>query len=182
LKRVFFRFFVFLVLSNSVFASTPHKVTGRLLKHNSSVPANGSITFVAYITSRPYEVQTHENKGNGFSDGYWHINLENFLTSWSAGNVLRVEFTNLSTGMRDSFNWAITSMDPDVTPDVLLSATVPGDYGTINEAISGVSPGATINLIAGHTYTENVLVNKSVTINGVDATTLINPHKLSLIC
>lgn len=52
--------------------------------------------------------------------------------------------------------------------------TVPGDYATIQAAINAAVAGDTISVGAG-TYTENINVNKNVTIIGVGATTIINP-------
>lgn len=52
--------------------------------------------------------------------------------------------------------------------------TVPGDYATIGAAVAAASDGDLINVSPG-TYTENVIVDKAVTIRGVqgaDATTV----------
>ena len=52
--------------------------------------------------------------------------------------------------------------------------TVPTNFPTINAAIAAVSSGTTITVLAG-TYPENVVVTKSLTIQGVGSATIINP-------
>jgi hypothetical protein len=52
---------------------------------------------------------------------------------------------------------------------------VPGNAATINEAISRAASGDIINLVGEVPYTENVVVNQSVTIKGAGIATLIRP-------
>jgi len=60
-----------------------------------------------------------------------------------------------------------------VAADAAITIYVPDDYPTIQEAIIAASPGDTISVAAG-TYTENVDVNKQVTIIGTgEADTIV---------
>jgi len=171
-----------LMIFSSAFAGTPHIVTGKIFNHDMSVPANGSITFIAFITSRPGEIQTQGSTGNGYSDGYWYIGIGNFPTAWSVGNVLHVDFTNTITKTKNSINYTLTSSDPDMTPDVTLSAQVTntthgGSFGTIQAAINAAVGDNDIITVDGSTYnaTEAIIVNKQVTVLGVTSTPTITP-------
>jgi hypothetical protein len=124
MKQTLLPLFLLSIVYSYAFAGTPHIVTGRIMNPDASVPADGSMTFIAYITVRPGEVQTQGSLGNGYSGGYWYIGAGNFPTAWSIGEILHVDFTNTLTGMKGSIDYTLTSSDPDMTPDVTLAFLV----------------------------------------------------------
>jgi hypothetical protein len=120
MNRFLFSLFFLLLGASSSYSGIPHIVTGRIFNSDASVPVDGSITFNAYITSRPGEVQTQISTGNGYTSGYWYVVAGNFATAWSVDEVLHVDFTNTVTGKQGSIDYTLTSSDPDITPDVTL--------------------------------------------------------------
>jgi uncharacterized repeat protein (TIGR02543 family) len=148
----------FLLVSNSVLrAGVNHTVTGRVFNFDLSVPANGTVTFNAYITSRPGEVQTQNSVGAGYSSGYWFINAGNFSSDWHVGDVLRVNFTNTAKGVQTTLQFTLTSNDPDITPDV----TFPPRQFQLTMAVSPSGGGSTTPSAGVHSYNEGTVVNVS---------------------
>jgi hypothetical protein len=159
MKQMLILFFIVLMVSTPVISGTAHTVTGRVFNHNASVPADGSITFNAYITSRPGEVQTQSSTGAGYSGGNWFIGTGNFPTAWSVGDVLHVGFTNTVNGENGSVNVTLTSGDPDYASDVTLA---PIQY-QLTMTVSPAGGGTTTPAVGAHTYDNGTVVNISAT-------------------
>lgn len=84
-----------------------HNVYGKLFNTDGSVPGDDEVIFTAYVSSRPKERVTHPGSvGSGYKDGWWVVNVGNFPTPWKIGDVLVVEFFNMSNG-----EWAIMKKD-----------------------------------------------------------------------
>jgi hypothetical protein len=62
----------------------------------------------------------------------------------------------------------------NATPVAAATINVPGDYSTIQAAINAANPGDTIKVAAG-IYEEQVVINKSLTLQGAGDTTIIKP-------
>ncbi len=159
MKQILLAFFVLLMVSSPLIGGTPHMVTGKIFNHDASVPDDGTITFSAYITSRSSEVQTQNSTGNGYSSGYWYLGAGNFSTAWSVGDVLHVDFTNTATGVTGSINYTLTSTDPDMAPDVTLSAI---QY-QLTMAVNPAGGGTTAPTVGVHSYDDGTVVNISAT-------------------
>lgn len=123
------------------FCGTTHNVFGRLFNSDGSVPADGDITFVAYITVRPNEKQTQDSPGAGYESGYWFVNVGNFPTAWIADEVLHVDFINTVNGETSGANgleYTLTD-GADEAPDFYLMGALSDisvqpaswDYGNV---------------------------------------------------
>jgi len=140
MRLILISFFMMLIASSSLIGGTPHIVTGKTFNHDASVPSNGTITFIAYISSRPGEVQTNNSVGCGYSSGNWYIGAGNFTSAWSVGDVLHVDFSNTVVGGTGTINCTLTSTDPDITPDVILAnATVPVELASFFTSVNGLT-------------------------------------------
>ena len=105
------------------FCGTTHNVYGKLFNSDGSIPDDEEITFVAYITARTDETQTQDSPGAGYEDGYWFVNVGNFLSPWTAGEVIHVDFTNTANGETSGENgleYTLTN-DVDEAPDFYLT-------------------------------------------------------------
>jgi len=85
-------------------AGTPQNEVGQVFNSDLSVPADGDITFTAYIVGRVSEVQTDSSPGAGYGSGFYQINIGNFPTAWTAGETLHIDFVNNTTGERGSLD------------------------------------------------------------------------------
>jgi len=106
-------------------AGTPHTAYGKVFNSNGTVPANGDITFISYITSRPSEILTQSSPGCGYSDGYWQVQVGNFPTNWQAGDTLRTEVTNVTNNETGAVEVVMTNAGSDAAPDLYLEPVVP---------------------------------------------------------
>ncbi len=76
------------------FAGTIHSAYGNLEYSNHSIPS--SVSFTAYITTRPAEILHEYSVGCGYetSSGQWYVQCGNFPTNWSAGETLHIDFND----------------------------------------------------------------------------------------
>lgn len=138
MKKLLFVFAAMLVLAvgfqfESVVAGTPHTGYGLIYNSNNSTPANSDITFVAYITSRPGETQTQASTGSSYSGGYWSVACGDFATAWSAGDVLRVDVTNVTNGETGTVEVTLTTTTgSDGADDLHLELVVPVELASFN--------------------------------------------------
>ncbi len=98
----------------------PHTAYGTLRYADGSTPS--SVTFSAIITSRPLEVLTQASYDCGYTSGIWRVQTGNFATSWSAGDVLRVLFSD-GSGKTGSIEVTLTQEPGDNAGTTIL--TVP---------------------------------------------------------
>jgi hypothetical protein len=90
---------------------TPHIAYGDLLYEDGSTPTQ--VFFNATISSRPGEVLTQDSFDCGYTGGTWYVQCGNFATSWSAGDVLHVDFDD-GSGKTGSIEVTLTN-DPGDT-------------------------------------------------------------------
>ncbi len=132
----FFTVILIICLSETVsskgFAGTPHTAYGKLYNSNSTVPANGEITFNSYIMARPGEVLTQSSTGCGYSSGYWSAAVGNFPTAWSVGDILHTDFTNTLNGETGSVEVTLTSAGSDAAPDLHFEPVTPVELSAFN--------------------------------------------------
>ena len=74
-------------ISGNALAGTPHNAYGKIFYSDLTVPADGEITFNAFITSRPGEVLTESSTGCGYDSGYWYVAIGNFPTDISSALI-----------------------------------------------------------------------------------------------
>ncbi len=85
-----------LSVSGTAFGGVSKNVYGTVHDSNGGVPASADISWNAYITTRPGEVLTKSSAGSSYDEptATWLINVGNFPTAWSVGEVLRIDFTD----------------------------------------------------------------------------------------
>jgi uncharacterized repeat protein (TIGR02543 family) len=129
-------------------AGTPHMAYGKV--QNSGGGAPSSCNFTAYITSRPGETLTQSSSGCGYDSGSgsWWVQCGNFATSWSTGDVVRINFNDGAGG---------TGSD-----NVTLSSNPSDDAGTTT--------------LSGSTYQITIATNPSGLSIKVDGGTYTAPH------
>jgi len=99
-----------------LYAGTPHLVDGNLFNSDHSIPSNSDVHFTASIQSRPGEVLTQID-GCLYESGAWQVDVGNFATSWIAGDVLKVDFTNTLTSATGTLTYTLTITDPEDAPN-----------------------------------------------------------------
>ena len=77
-------------------AAGPYLIVGTVKNADNSVPADGQVTFSAYIASRPAEILTQASNGCGYGGGLYSVEVGNFPTAWNVNDVLVVQLKNLS--------------------------------------------------------------------------------------
>jgi len=118
--------------SPAVIAGTVHTAYGDVYNSDSSQPADGDITFVAYITARPEEQQTQTSTGCGYGSGQWWVQVGNFPSDWTAGEILRVDVTNTVNGETGTVDVEMTNEGNDKAPDLHLEFVVPVELSSFN--------------------------------------------------
>ncbi|RLA96412.1 MAG: hypothetical protein DRG83_17460, partial [Deltaproteobacteria bacterium] len=101
--------------------NVPQNEGGYIYNSDGSTPENGNIRFQAYVIGREDEVLTQDSPGCGYGGGWWQINLGNFLSPWTAGEILHVEFYNRANG--ETGNLDITLEYLGQTTDINLGLT-----------------------------------------------------------
>lgn len=163
---------ILMFLAVIVFASSPRVVYFNLVdSHTGEALAYPDdtrlIEFIAYISDRPLEVLDENNFGCGFTEieglSVAYIDLGNFQTPWSSGEILHFEITNLDDMWGYDCNIALDDsgspifhgfeplipdsglpgqidmdhVNPLTTPDVTMNVqngTITLDWGYISEA------------------------------------------------
>jgi len=125
-----------------LFAGTPHYATGTVTYSGGSFPS--SLTFSAYIVSRPGEILTQASAGCYYNapTGQYAVQCGNFTTSWTAGDVLHID-VNDGAGGTASGNVTLTNNVYDVLDIVITLAPPPAPViGTITQPTCAVATGS----------------------------------------
>jgi len=69
---------------------SPHIVWGNINKQCSNIKYD-SLSFVAYITSRPNEILSEQSVGCMIGPDYWIVQCGNFNSPWQKGDLLQIE-------------------------------------------------------------------------------------------
>ncbi len=108
------------IMVNSVSAGNPHTIVGKIFNPDGTIPVDGAITFKAYIAARPAEVLTEKSPGCGYQYGWFQIGIGNFPTSWSEGEILKIEISAISGGETIILKQELNSADPQIVEDIEL--------------------------------------------------------------
>ncbi|MEA3397734.1 MAG: Ig-like domain-containing protein, partial [Chloroflexota bacterium] len=134
----------------------PHPVAGAITQSDGTTkPLVDDLSYSAYIIGRPAEVLTNESPGCKYDGTNWGVDVGNFSTEWSVGEVLHVEFfdngalegkvveVTLTSAGADIENvqleplapdaLAITPVDPDVTVPNTQQFTATATYSGIGD-------------------------------------------------
>ena len=112
--------FVCLAMIPLAFAGNPHTICGKIFNPDGTIPADGAITFKVYIAARPGEVLTKKSPGCGYQNGWFQIGIGNFPTSWSEGEILKIEFSPGAGGETFILNQELNNADPQIVEDIEL--------------------------------------------------------------
>ncbi|MFC1569264.1 FlgD immunoglobulin-like domain containing protein [bacterium] len=128
--------FVFIVISSIAFAGTIHSAHGVVQYSGGGYPS--SLSFSAYIASRPGEVLTQSSSGCTYyaPTGSWLVQCATFPTAWTAGDVLHIDF-NDGAGGTGSDNVTLTNGSADNAGTTTLSQ--PSKQITVTTSPSGRS-------------------------------------------
>ncbi len=113
-------------------------VYGKVFESSGSVPA--SVTFKAYITSRPAEILTQASTGCGYGNsaqgaGVLYVKTGNFTTPCNEGDVLKVEVTSPSGGTGSTTKTLLLSANswlPELTLQSNLPSDLPGSFAYLS--------------------------------------------------
>jgi hypothetical protein len=136
--------FVLLFLVTNLQAGTPHYATGFVTYSGGGFPS--SLTFSAYIVSRPGEVLTQASAGCAYysASGQYAVQCGSFTTGWTAGDVLHIS-VNDGTGGTASGEVALTNGSYDELNIVIVAAapTAP-TIGTITQPTCADATGSVV--------------------------------------
>jgi len=134
----------------------PHPIQGEVWNSDGTNPADGEITFQAYVIGREGELQTELEPATNFcADGFYGFDVGSFYTAWAEGDVVEVSVVNTANGECSKMQIPMGPENPeDEFPNYCMreaflcsKGDVSGDgpvnvidvQGTINQAL-GVSP------------------------------------------
>jgi len=112
--------FTCLAMVPFAFCGSPHTICGKIFNRDGTIPANGAITFKAYIAARPAEVLTDKSPGCGYQNGWFQIGIGNFPASWSDGEILKLEFSPGAGGETIILEQELKIADPQIVEDIEL--------------------------------------------------------------
>jgi len=168
--------------------NTPHVLIVNVEDGSGVSPANGDLTFEAWLTKDPESVITESSLSSLYIQGVGcYFECANFATAWAFGDVVHIEVEQISThdiGTGD-FTLNYDSMQIVASPDGIIIAPlsevwIDDDYtegscgghnwnydafDTIQEGINAVS-GSTVNVAAGTYAGEIVIAKDGITLNG----------------
>ena len=108
-------------LFSFIFAGVSHSVYVELFRSDGiEHPAEGDVSFDAYITIRPDDVKTESDFGFDYYEsapGFIQCNVGNFDYDWSQGEILCITATELSTGDTATKDFLLTSAGFDYFPE-----------------------------------------------------------------
>jgi hypothetical protein len=152
------------------YAGTPHSVAGSVTYSGGGFPS--SLTYTAYIESRPGEVLTQSSAGCAYYPDYaqFLIQCGSFSTAWKAGDVFHIDINDGAGGLASGE--VILTYDPydelNITliqlPDISISSD-PAVFGNLNV---GLSLEITITISNTGTGTLNI-TSTSITGTGADS-------------
>jgi hypothetical protein len=140
-----------LILSaSSAFAQG--SIFGAVTNSNTSVPANGQISFFGYLDNTDEEIRIETSAGAGYDAGYWFDDFQNYLTE-APGNPYDYHFYNTANGEGFVLSKTIPSNSFQQEDINLAAVAWPGaPTGLAGYAISGSSVLITWNGVPGLTY------------------------------
>ena len=151
-----------LLIPGFLHAEGPHTVYGKVQYAGGGYP--GSISFSAYIQTRPGEVLTQSSDGCGYSSdtGFWWVQCSNFPTPWSQGDVLRISFNDgLGNTGSDSQTLTYNASDDAGTttlssPSVQITLTTSPPGMTVTADGSSYSSPHTFSWLPGSSHSISV--------------------------
>ncbi|HEX9934596.1 MAG TPA: hypothetical protein VGB38_05305, partial [bacterium] len=110
-------------LVQNLYAVVGHDIRGIAQYSGGGYPS--SLSFSAYITSRPLDVLTQSSSGCSYdaASGSWVVQCNSFTSAWAVGDVLHIEF-NDGAGGTGSDDVTLTSNSYDDAGTTVLSSPV----------------------------------------------------------
>jgi len=127
-------------------------IFGSVTNSNSSIPANGEISFFGYLDDTDEEIRIETSIGAGYDNGNWYDDFQNYLTE-APGNPYDYHFYNASVGQGYVLSKLIPNNSFQEENIVLQPVTWPAKpVGLTGRAISSSSVVISWELISGRTY------------------------------
>ncbi len=105
-------------------AGTPHLVLGTIQNSDGSTPAATDITFTAYISTRTDDKLTQASPGCSYDGANYGVEVGNFTQPWTAGEILVIEFVNMTVLEAKKVEVTLTNAGVDMS-NVTLEAIAP---------------------------------------------------------
>jgi len=176
---------MFMAYVPHVKAAGPYLIVGTVNNTDNSVPADNDVTFKTYISTRTGEILTQASNGCGYGSGLYSVEVGNFPTAWSVGDILVVEIINLNALQAKTIQIALAgdfSENANVVLDYITPQTVtiaPVDPTVQVPATQQFTATATFEGIAGGQDVTNsaTWASSNTTAGTINAAGLFTPYK-----
>ncbi len=110
-----------LTVEQSSLSHVMHLVFGTVRTSTDGIPANGQLSFSAYIVTRPGEMLNVGSLESDYQDGYWWVQCSSFPTGWAAGETVHIDFSDAGSGEVGTVEVTLSNEAEDDAGQVILT-------------------------------------------------------------